>query len=93
MFSCRSSNFHRSFCIGSPTRLLEKTLQVLCTGRAGGEDEDAIVSPLRALEAIFQFVGMQLWSPLAAVLLALLDAGHHVPNLQTESRWLAGLPL
>ena len=35
MPGCRTSNFDRSFCVGSPARLLEKTLQVLCTRRTG----------------------------------------------------------
>ena len=45
MPGCRTSNFDRSFCVGSPAQLLEKSLQMLCTARTGSEDEDAVGSP------------------------------------------------
>ena len=45
MLSCGTSNFDRSFCVGSPARLLEKTLQMLCAGRSSGKDEDVVAPP------------------------------------------------
>ena len=53
MPGCCTSNFDRSFCVGSPARLLEETLQVLCAGRSSSEDEDVVAPPFVHREPFF----------------------------------------